>query len=558
MSTGAKAAVSRNKMLEEALASAERGKVTTKQHEATQESSSAYTNIKQNAFFIAVFDQSTSDAQKEEALAALLTFNGTAEELRANVEAFDTFKEYLQSIREEMAVDTIKMSDPKNFSVLRDTYESMNGGLIDFENKINPLTELLDALEQLRVDGETMDVFREIKDDETRNAEIKRRSDEISAKFIAVQNDIEKYELSIATANEDKNLFGQVKKSAREEIAKLEVYKTQAIDKLALIATEEQTLRSETAVNSGVQDKHADAKRKLREMLDLDADGHQKRGEELINSAVTFVANSKDKIGTIREHLTKMEGQIINLDNSSNDMTYVFALIDGGTKKAETANKEIREKIASDIPAEESTVQRLSRERRQREVDEHIARLGNSSTDTTATIADLTSQSIRIKDMKDSNQGQIQMAKEMHARGVAGVADRISTVIQAVGQAALSESSNMAASTLDKMRRDTDELAQKHSLQVALSIQDRNVQLEAAIENLAQYGKVHEAATKITRDGLADMQRLVGEMETAAKEVANNVSKSYSLAAEASSGVTEATPTAKETNTGGVRSPFDR
>lgn len=561
MSTGAKASLSRAEQLEEILSSSQRTRASTEQKEAAKESDSRFASIDANPFFQIVFNAETNPDEKQQELAKILTFSGTKEEARENIAAYNLFKEYLQSVREEMAVDTIKMSDPKNFAVLRDTYESMNGGLIDFENKIEPLTKLLEALEQLGRDGQTMDAFREIKDDETRNAAIAARNAEINGMIEDINRQLRQYEEQSAVLEEDKNWLGQVKKSAREEQARISVRRQEALVKLDEISEQARNaqIENQNAVNETTV-KNTEAKRLLKEMISTSAEGHANQGQAVIDSAVEFVANSKEKIGVIREHLTAMEQQITNLHDSSDNMTMVFALLDGGTKIAEEENKKIREGLINP-PEDENTVQRLTREGRKRDLDEHISVLENSAQDTTATIADLTSQSIRIKDMKDSNQGQIQMAREMHARGVAGVADRISTVIQAVGQAALSESSRMAANTLEKMQENTDAIAQKSSIQVAMSIKDRNENLEKAIANLAQYGKVHAAATQITRDGLSDMSRLINEMENTSKEVAANVSKSYALAADNVSGFTP-----EEVKTGGaaakpgsnIKSPFAR
>ena len=559
MATAAKQSLSRAEQMEEILSVTNRTRATTEQKQAAKETDSRFASIETNPFFQVVFNENTDPDTKQEELAKILTFSGTKEEARVNIAAYNLFKEYLQSVREEMAVDTIKMSDPKNFAVLRDTYEAMNGGLIDFENKIAPLVEILDALEQLRVNGETMDVFREIKNDEERNAAIAARKAEIATLYNDVKNKIDQIESEEIRLESDKGWFGMEKKGNKDRLSQIALEKRKELERLAEIDNKNREIDSEANTVTESSSKNIDAKRKLREMLDLSAEGHETRGNELIESAVSFVAQSKEKIGTIRDHLSHMEGQIINLHDSSDNMTMVFALLDGGTKKAEENNIKIREELTA-AKEGESTVERLTRETKKRDLDEHISVLENSAQDTTATIADLTSQSIRIKDMKDANQGQIQMAREMHARGVAGVADRISTVIQAVGQAALSESSQMAAHTLDTMRQNTDMLAQKSSLQVAMGIQDRNASLEKAIENLAQYGRVHEEATKITKAGLADMGSLINKMESTAQEVASNVSKSYALAADAVSGsTTEDAPKSSGGKTAGsVKSPFNR
>ena len=558
MSTAGKGALSRQQQMDEILSVTQRTRASSQQKEDAKQADSRFASIEANPFFSAVFDEATNPDEKQEAIAKLLTFTGTVAEVRENVKAFSLFKEYLQSVREEMAVDTIKMSDPKNFAVLRDTYDAMNGGLIDFENKIAPLTELLEALEELRQNGETMDVFREIKGDEDRKAAIKARENDILRQLSEARDNVRNFEVTEGQLENDKNWFGQVKKEARNEQARIAVLKAEELARLDDIAASAAEIQNEFVALNNANGKNSDAKKKLREMLDLSVEGHETRGNELIESAVSFVATSKEKIGTIRDHLSNMEQQILNLHDASDNMTFTFALLDGGTKIAEDHNKTIRESVMTPVEGE-STVDRITRENKKRDIDEHIATLENSANDTTATIADLTSQSIRIKDMKDSNQGQIQMAQEMHARGVAGVADRISTVIQAVGQAALSESSQMAAQTLDAMRQNTDMIAQKHSLQVAMGIHDRNESLEKAIANLEQYGKVHQEATKITKAGLTDMKNLVNRMEESARSVADDVQRSYALAADNVMGGGDDAPAKKsEAPTSKIKSPFGR
>lgn len=558
MSNAAKGKLSRQEQMEEILRTTQRTRATSQQKEDAKAKDSRFANIETNPFFMAVFNEQTSPEEKQQAVATLTTFPETKEQARENEKAFVIFKEYLQSVREEMAVDTIKMSDPKNFAVLRDTYESMNGALLDFENKIAPLTELLEALEDLRINGETMDVFKEIKGDAEREAAIKTRETALLEEIKAVKQDILGIDTQISVLEREKNIFGQVKRKAREEQDRLSIQRIEVLSKMDDLAAKEVALRAENSNVSDNETKNADAKKKLREMLDLSSADHEQRGNDLINSAVDFVANSKEKIGIIRDHLSSMEGQINNLYDSNYNMSYVYAILDGGTKLGEENNKKIRETLERDKEGE-TAVEKLTREGKKRDLDDFISRVETSSNDTIATMADLASQSIRIKDMKDSNSGQIQMAQEMHARGVAGVADRISTVIQAVGQAALSESSQMAAHTLNAMRQNTDMLAQKHSIQVAMGINDRNIELENAIANLEQYGKVHQEATKISKAGLSDMRNLIDRMEESAKAVAEDVSKSYAIVADEVAGTVKSeTGSTKVVSGSGVKSPFGR
>lgn len=287
MSNAAKGKLSRQEQMEEILRTTQRTRATSQQKEDAKAKDSRFANIETNPFFMAVFNEQTSPEEKQQAVATLTTFPETKEQARENEKAFVIFKEYLQSVREEMAVDTIKMSDPKNFAVLRDTYESMNGALLDFENKIAPLTELLEALEDLRINGETMDVFKEIKGDAEREAAIKTRETALLEEIKAVKQDILGIDTQISVLEREKNIFGQVKRKAREEQDRLSIQRIEVLSKMDDLAAKEVALRAENSNVSDNETKNADAKKKLREMLDLSSADHEQRGNDLINSAVT-------------------------------------------------------------------------------------------------------------------------------------------------------------------------------------------------------------------------------------------------------------------------------
>ena len=226
-----------------------------------------------------------------------------------------------------------------------------------------------------------------------------------------------------------------------------------------------------------------------------------------------------------------MGDQTKNLEDANGQMSFIYAILGEGVKGAEQENKKMREQVLVADPSE-NMVQKLTRETKQRDLDEHIQMLEVSAVDTTATVADLTSASIRIKNMRDANQQQIQMARDMHARGVAGVADRLSTVIQAVGAAAIAESNAMTAETLTAMANNTDVIAQKESMRIAMGYQERNNDLVRAIESLAQYGEVNKVATEFTRSGIQTMRENLDLMQKTAEEVAQTVLESKAVVAD--------------------------
>jgi hypothetical protein len=550
------AKLSRQEQLEEIIRVRGTTAASTKQKEETKARDSRFANIESNPFFQTIFDEALSPEQKQAAVTKLLTFAGTREENRERVKAFDVFKEYLQAEREVMATQIIKMSDTRNFATLKTTFEDINNALIDFEGDMKPLTDILDALHVLRADNQTLDAFREIKDEEKRREAIAQRDAELTDQIKRVQERIDELKTQNRIEEQNKGFFGfgGIKPESIEKIARNKVAMENAAAELQRISEEAKANAEQaTAQNSESKITNLEAKEKLKEMLNLATDEHQQRSKRLIDSAVNFVQTSKDKIETIRDHLSHMGDQIQNLEDANGQMSFIYALLGEGVKGAEQENKRIREEVGKAAP-EENMVQKLQREGKQRDLDEHITMLETSAADTVATVADLTSASIRIKNMNDANKQQIQMARDMHARGVAGVADRLSTVIQAVGAAAIAESNAMTAETLKAMSDNTDVIAQKESMRIAMGIQDRNEQMVRAIEGLAQYGEVNRVATEFTRQGIATLRENLEVMEKTAREVAETVLDSKAVVADIVMG--EGKKAEEKTEKKTARSPF--
>lgn len=556
MSTAA--ALSRQEQLNEILAVRGRAAPTKAQKEEVKAKDSRFANIESNPFFQAIFDESLSPEGKQAAVTKLLTFAGTREENRERVKAFDLFKEYLQSEREAMATQIIKMSDTENFATLKTVFEEINTALIDFENDMKPLTDIIDALHTLRAENQTLDAFREIKDEEKRREAIAKRDAELKEQIDKVQDRINELKTQNRIEEQNKGFFGfgGVKPESIEKIARNKVALENAAEELRRMSEEAKANAEKANVNTESKIVNLDAKEKLREMLNLASDEHRQRSQNLINSAVNFVQTSKDKIETIRGHLGHMADQTKNLEDANGQMSFIYAILAEGVKGAEAENKVLREQVLK--PAEnENMVQKLTRETKQRDLDEHIMMLETSAVDTTATVADLTTASIRIKNMRDANQQQIQMARDMHARGVAGVADRLSTVIQAVGAAAIAESNAMTAETLMTMSNNTDMIAQKESMRIAMGYEERNNDLVRAIESLAQYGEVNKVATEFTRNNIQTMRENLDLMEKTARDVAETVLESKAVVADIVMGA-DAKASATETETKkAVKSPFN-
>jgi hypothetical protein len=197
----------------------------------------------------------------------------------------------------------------------------------------------------------------------------------------------------------------------------------------------------------------------------------------------------------------------------------------------------------------------MTREQKKMAVEQHMTMLDSSAADTMSTYADLTSGAVRIKTMKDAVDQQMNRARAMHSQGISGVADRLSVVLQAVSSAALGEASAMAKDTLQQMAENTNKVAQKESIRIAMGIEEQNEDLKKAIDDLGAYGEVVRAATNITREGLTDMRSKLDELKKLATEVQGDVHEAIAVNADVSA-QPAGSPAAKPAQPNATPSPF--
>ena len=526
-------------LLERARATSRRQAAAATPAERREESPDArqFAEITANTFYKIMLDPDADPKQKMQTAARALAYADNKEEARERLEEFKRFKEYLQFERKRMAQQIIELTDTEAFAELKSVYDELNNALLSFEERIAPLTEIVDAVYTLRMNGLTFDAFKEIvldKEAETRlaalraqqEADYKRLSDEIST--VNERN---------AVLGEDKAFFGLggTKKTAREEIAKNQLVLEQKKQELSDLTGKISEIAQASPRESQLGDEFVTAKNKLRELLDISSDDHKQRQRDLVAAAQAFVDTTEARVAGISNHFAGMDKQINNLLDANYSMREIYAVLNDATKEAHKHNEVRRESLQPTSP-EEGELEKMNRERTKRDLENYIASLNTSSVDTTAVLAELTNSSHRIKSMKDGNEQQIAKTRQLHSSGVAGVADQLSTVLQAVSAAALGESSEMARMSLDRMNTKTQDLSQKEVIRLALGTHEQNTELTKALQDLEQYGEVIRTATSITREGLKETKDLLGKLEDAAKGVQHDVKESIAVAADVLAG----------------------
>lgn len=497
------------------------------------EKNKRFAAIESNPFYRIVFAEGDPEAKKSE-IARALAYDVALEraENKERLAAFDLFKEWLMDQRKQMAQEIIDLTDTDAFAELKDVFDEMNSGLLDFEERMAPLTDILDAVYRLRMasDGAMFDVFREIREDKEEEARVR-------ALRLQQDEELQKLNASVSRRQEQMSVLrgqrswfglGGTTKSALEQIAR---HETELRNESQRIETLTREIENTSFTRDTQFAEFADEKRKLRELLDISSEEHKQRQQALVDCANKFVNTAETRTSDVLQHLEGINGQVDRLADSNGGMRNVYAIISEAVEEAESSNTEARDRLLVE-QRDESSIAKMKREDQKMAVEDHITALTAAKVDTLGTFSDLTAESYRIKSMKDSNNSQVAKTRSLNSKGVSGVASRLSTVLQGVSMAALSESSEVAQMTLERMNEQTNRITQKEALKNAMGIGQENDALVKAIEELESYGKIARAATEISREGYQEMKENLAELERTAREVGDAVKEAVAVGAD--------------------------
>lgn len=501
------------------LSSSDKVETSNRQRARTSRSENAFSEIQENSFFKVVFDENLSLEDKVNSLTKILEFTNDKENDRAKVQEFDAFKEYLQSISEEMSKQRIQMTDTEVFAELQKVYSDFNDDLNDFIEQITPLTEITDALYKLRQSGETRSALAKIKADQVWESEKDEEKKGLLELITNIEKQITDLQNAIFSLSQDKSFFGfgQIKPASKAQILTNEA----SIEKLQ---AELQTKRSELdALVKEIQEHKLVSSEsfeveKLKELLNLTSEEHTLRQAKMVESALKFVNQGKERFGAIRGHLEKMVNQIEGLGDNNGNMIQIYAVMNEATKKVEEAHRIRRKELEEEVVGD-NLLESMKHEETCRNLDEHIDTVSTATVDTMQTYGELTTEAIKIRNMQAATKKQVESARAMHSRGIASVASQLSVVVTAVNSAAINEAQSMAGNTLAEMAKVTNDIAKNEAIRIATGRDEINNDLESMLQNLAEFGDTQREATEITRSALETMRANLEDIEKLAKDV---------------------------------------
>lgn len=524
---------------------------SVRQRQKSTRTESPQANIQNNTFFKVIFSDNLSLEQKVQEVTQILEFTDNKEIDREKVEEFDKFKEYLQSISEEMSKQRIEMTDTEVFAELQRVYADFNNDLNDFIDKIKPLTEITDALYNLRQNGETRNALAQIKADQEWDDEKQAEKKQIQDEITNNNTLITKLKEEIHTLEQDRIFFGLGKIKAASK-AKIAINQ----EKIAQLEQDRQNKNTQLA-NLEEEIKHRHAQRsesldveKLKELLNLTSDEHTLRQADMVESALKFVNQGKERFGAIRGHLEKMVKQIEGLSDNNGNMIQIYAIMNEATKQVEKVHRERRQELENKDVGD-NLLESMKLEETRRNLDEHIDTVSTATVDTMQTYGELTTEAIKIRNMQAATKKQVESARAMHSRGIASVASQLSVVVTAVNSAAINEAQSMAGNTLAEMARVTNDIAKNEAIRIATGRDEINNDLEAMLQNLAEFGDTQREATEITRSALETMRANLEEIEKMSKDVQGDTREFIAVTGDVLSEKSEAKKETKNTT-----SPF--
>ncbi len=457
-------------------------------------------DVEGNTFAKIVFSDATPEAKKE-AIAKAMVFDTTQskEENQKRLKEFDLFKEFLQSERQRMAQDIIDLTDTDAFAQMHEMFVEMNGAIIEFDESLKPLTDILDAVYNLRMQGQefTLDVVKEIKSDALAK---EQREKELTDRQVALKqlgDAISQNELEIGELSKKKKFFGLggIQEEAQVLINQKTTLMEQAKTEKAAQEQELTDLRNKPLAETKFAEFQQE-KEQLSILLNISSPEHVERQKRLVDAAQNFVNTTSRRSNDVLDHFSDLGEHIETLGDANRGIASIYAIVADASIEAAAQNKEVRDRLQI-APEKETKVATMSRLNKKADVEDFIAVADSTAGDTNLTHAELTEQSSRILTMKDANREQVAATRRLASSGVASVAEGLSSALTALNGTALQESGAMAQNSVDIMKGRTDLVNQKEALRQANGIADQAAALERAAQSLAGYSDTSKMATEI-------------------------------------------------------------
>ncbi len=522
---------------------------------------------KTNAFAQIMLNSSLAPEAKRDEMVKELTFNkeSSKEENRAKLKAFQQFTEYLQEQRKLLNREGIKLQDTEAFAELQSVLDDMTKASIEFQDRIKPLLEVLNAVFEIRKKDKITDVYKEIQGDkewlDQKNKDISDLESDLRKNKIQLDN----LELEKTHLTEEKWLFGlgPVKKSAKIRIAEIEnIEKIRSANEInELVEKIENEKKLIEAGRDSENPELANQKAVLKEFLDLSKDGNRDRQKALIDAAVNYVDTSDSRLKNVLGTLERLGKHAEVMSDANGMLRNMHLIMDESLKNVTKSNESVKSELV-DAPADESPIARMTREEKLNEVNEHITTIDTGAVDMANSVGGLTKHSVQIQSYKDTLRNESNSTKRLHLEGVSQMGEQLMSVISAISAAATTESRSVAANNFAKMAEQNQTIISQEVVRNATNIEIEANQISKLVGELQDYGDVLNASSEIANKGYGKMRETVDAIRKVSGSVQDAIKDFVSDRAEV--GIAAGTGKEKEAETKSAdagsefANPFDK
>lgn len=446
--------------------------------------------------------------------------------------ALEETREFIASKRAAAARKQIELASTTIFAKVKQVIGGMQQGVVNFDNTMQPMTDDLQVIFDLRTSGKMNQTVASITQDRVVEADWEKRHGDIDNKTASINSDVKHINKEILVLQQDKNIFGSIKKSAATEIA---LKQSQLIAMQADMDDQKKLYDTLTAEQKDYEEKHGEdkeVKEKLRRMLDISGDEYIKKMEKVITDALSFIDTSKQDVGELRSELGDLDEQAANQIRINGQLRLVTAILDKGLDKAQEINVG-KVKSLMIAPSNEDMLSQVTRTQKKNDIERFVAALKGTSTSVKGTVSALTDDAISANNFSQIVADQRINIQELHSEGIASVTSNLSQTINAFNAAALNEGAENARQAMFDMNTVTDKIRNQSVINSAMTLENTEKRVIERISSLTSVTDALDTANKLSSKGMSSLAQRLAELNKVNDEAMKKLQTNIGIAANA-------------------------
>jgi hypothetical protein len=499
--------------LQQSVAEQAKPRVQVKQVEAAQ------TDISSNPIAKIVLDPNV----KDDAKVASLTRTINAETLKE----VQTFSTYIAQRRTLAQRRLLELTSTTAFPRLQSVIGSLQNGVVDFDNMMQPMTDDLQAAFDLRTNDQMNNAIRQIGEDRAKEAEWEAEHSRIQIETNTIGSRLRELQVDIARLNNDTNWFGQVKSSALQAIAVKNLEIAEIVSKQAKLKTDTDRLAADQHEYEARTGEFKAQKERLRKMLDL-GPGYVKRVEAIVQKAISYIDDSSREVGAIRGEFDDLEEQAHNVLKANAQMVRVTAILDKGIDGANDLHKAKVRQLAVAAP-DEDTLATVTRTQEKNDIERFVSALSETSISTKKNVTALQEDAVGANNFNDVVMKQQTNLRELHGDGIASITTNLNMSLQAFNLAALTEAGNNAWQAIGDMNKVTNKIRDNQVVASAMSLDDTNKRIIEKFDSLTGVSVALQQANKLRADGITNIASSLKDLAAKTEEVQKGLQVSIGM-----------------------------